>query len=355
MQYDDVLIKIFYQTISIVLVIMIQSFFYKGKDFKYLSQKRFLVSLPIILAIIIMFLFGFGNTLSLYIIVLTMSVFYLGLKQSLFIYLWFVVGHILSEHNINLIILYMMIILVTKLCLIWIEHYHKRLITVYVISMVFLNIELYLIHNILIYYMILNLAGLIIWGIVIYLTSYFHKKNVEYLHYQQKNCIDNTTKMKNYYCLLKQSYHLLRNEKSHISLLLINVDRLKDINSLYGNHCGDEVIKIVANCIKDNVNGYGFVYRLAGDTFCVIAINEKFKMMQTISERIRLRIELKDIIIDNNKIKISVSVGGYYGKIDSKNIDDYIEVAQDSLLNSKYSGRNRVFLNNQMVYYPNIM
>lgn len=355
MPLDHTIISITYQFFLLLILILTLSRFYNGKTYNHFYKRSAIFSLPVGLVIFLMYFLDLSQLLSVFILLLTLSTMYYGLKNSFFVYLFLVLANLLFEVNYTLLIAYLVMILITNLSLIWIKNYRKKIACVYFLSFIFLNVELYLSHSTQDYYILYNISCFTIWSLIVYIILFFNKRNRNILLHQVHLFNDKKTNINNYCCLLNQSFQFLKNKETNISLILINVDRLKNINKLYGNHCGDQVIKIVANSIKKNVEEFGNVYRLDGDTFCVVSINEKFKMMQTISERIRLEVAIKDLIIDNNKINLSVSIGGYYGKIESKNIDDYIEVAHESLLNSKYNGRNRVFLNNQMVYYPKIM
>ena len=161
--------------------------------------------------------------------------------------------------------------------------------------------------------------------------------------------LDKITNIDNYNSLLADAGRWLKKPTGLLSIILINIDRLKDINLLYGRGCGDDAIRAIAESIKTSIKSYGKLYRLSGDNFCIVAINERFKLMEIVSEKIRLHISDKNIIIDNNKIRLSVSIGGYHGPKSSKSISDYIEMAQDSLRNSKFLGRNTVLLINGLL------
>jgi diguanylate cyclase (GGDEF)-like protein len=55
-----------------------------------------------------------------------------------------------------------------------------------------------------------------------------------------------------------------------ISVLLADVDRLKEINDVKGHAVGDEVLKFVANYLTSCVRESDFVFRWGGDEFLVL-------------------------------------------------------------------------------------
>jgi len=63
--------------------------------------------------------------------------------------------------------------------------------------------------------------------------------------------------------------HAQRN-KSQVSLLFIDLDRFKHINDSRGHEVGDQVLRIVANRLGEQLRADDFVARLGGDEFAVI-------------------------------------------------------------------------------------
>ena len=59
-------------------------------------------------------------------------------------------------------------------------------------------------------------------------------------------------------------------EKSQVSLLFIDLDRFKHINDSQGHGVGDQVLRVVANRLFDQLRADDFVARLGGDEFAVI-------------------------------------------------------------------------------------
>lgn len=356
MNFESTLYVTIYQSACLFLFSLTIEYIYRGyEEHKSIIHKGIL-GIFIGVFLILMYVLNISKILALFMIILPVTMMYLGLGTTFYIYSIISIGNMMFMHiNIRFLIFYFLIIIISKLAMFLMKGYLRQLISVYILSSVFLNLELFVFSSYPWEYVVYNIVSLVIWFKLLFSTYKYHEVKIRYIEYQECAFLNKISNVNNYFCLLNHAKKLLKNKKNNISLILFNVDRLKDVNQLFGSQCGDKVIKIVSDIITKNISLYGVVYRLVGDTFCVIAIKEKFTIIQTISEKIRMEINKKEFIIDNNKINISVSVGGYHGEIASENIDDYIELAQQSLFSSKYHGRNRVILNNQMVYYPKII
>lgn len=62
-------------------------------------------------------------------------------------------------------------------------------------------------------------------------------------------------------------------EKSQVSLLFIDLDRFKHINDTQGHEVGDQVLRVVANRLDEQLRADDFVARLGGDEFAVVLMH----------------------------------------------------------------------------------
>ncbi|MFP5403815.1 MAG: putative bifunctional diguanylate cyclase/phosphodiesterase [Gammaproteobacteria bacterium] len=87
-------------------------------------------------------------------------------------------------------------------------------------------------------------------------------------------------------------------EKSQVSLLFIDLDRFKHINDSQGHEIGDQVLRIVASRLEDELRADDFVARLGGDEFAVILMHPPAsraasrvarKLIKAVSEPFKLK------------------------------------------------------------------
>lgn len=95
-----------------------------------------------------------------------------------------------------------------------------------------------------------------------------------------------------------------------LNAYLIDIDNFKTINDQHGHPFGDLCLQYVAGCIGEMFARDGDIcVRLGGDEFLVVTINHgEFEPHQRATE-LKRRISSKNIQVDNNDIKIGVSVG----------------------------------------------
>ena len=118
---------------------------------------------------------------------------------------------------------------------------------------------------------------------------------------------------------------------SRITVIVIDINGLKEINDSYGHFSGDDAIKTVARALKDTLGEKADIYRIGGDEF--VCISES-NILPYISQ-------FKDTIsfIDREKLyKLAVSIGySRFHEKYSKVIDDIICRADEKMYKDKKS------------------
>lgn len=100
-----------------------------------------------------------------------------------------------------------------------------------------------------------------------------------------------------------------RRLKNPLSLLLIDVDRFKDVNTTFGHLTGDVVLADTAALLKSSVRGSDAVFRYGGDEFVIILADTSGLGAAKVIERI------KACLVDWNRagslegFELSLSVG----------------------------------------------
>ena len=128
-----------------------------------------------------------------------------------------------------------------------------------------------------------------------------------------------------------------------LCLLLGDIDHFKKFNDTYGHQTGDQVLKLVASCVRENVKGKDTAARYGGEEFAVILPSTALKDAVTVSEHIRETVQSKRIVKRSTgeslgAITLSLGVAFY---VPGEPISEFIARADACLYAAKRAGRNR--------------
>lgn len=127
-----------------------------------------------------------------------------------------------------------------------------------------------------------------------------------------------------------------------VCILFCDLDNFKDINDKHGHLVGDQVLKVIANTLKDSVKGRDLVARYGGEEFSIILLNTSLQNAKGLAETIRKevaskRIQRKDTQESLGQITISFGVARY---VPSEGVESFMQRADRALYMSKRKGRN---------------
>jgi diguanylate cyclase (GGDEF)-like protein len=154
--------------------------------------------------------------------------------------------------------------------------------------------------------------------------------------------------------LLTESRRLPRT-RSHLSLLMADVDGFKAYNDALGHQAGDECLGQVARVIADGVRRAGdTVARYGGEEFAVLLPDTDAPGAAILAERIRAAVEERNIPhpgVPQGRVTISIGVATTSGK-DLPEPTVLVKSADRALYEAKRAGRNRVRVAETMTTGP---
>jgi diguanylate cyclase (GGDEF)-like protein/PAS domain S-box-containing protein len=122
-----------------------------------------------------------------------------------------------------------------------------------------------------------------------------------------------------------------------VDALLVDIDRFKRINDVYGHRVGDEVLREVAARLRGAMRGDDVVARFGGEEFCLLV--ETGGDLREIGERVRSAIAGDPVATSAGPLGVTVSVGGAVARRDP---DELLSAADAALYRAKHGGRDRV-------------
>jgi diguanylate cyclase (GGDEF)-like protein len=123
--------------------------------------------------------------------------------------------------------------------------------------------------------------------------------------------------------------------------VMAGIDHFKEINDNFGSDAGDQVIRLVAQCLQRATRSSDVVARTGGDEFLMILSHTDINGARILAERIRLDIAERPLVVNQQRIPVTLSVGvaGTSGETD---LDKLAQEANRAMQLAKRGGRNRV-------------
>ena len=135
-----------------------------------------------------------------------------------------------------------------------------------------------------------------------------------------------------------------REQGTALSLVLADIDNFKKVNDLFGHTIGDEILKMFARVLQDNVCARDTVARYGGEEFAVILPETEVERARQITERMRSQLEGMQLALNGSGQvigRITASFGiAELGQGDDA--DTLVQRADETLYQAKCAGRNRV-------------
>lgn len=135
-----------------------------------------------------------------------------------------------------------------------------------------------------------------------------------------------------------------REKQEPLCLMIFDIDYFKSFNDNYGHLTGDQVLRLVAMSLKQNVKGQDITARYGGEEFAVVLPNTAVRQALTVADHIRRAVMSKELKKKSTgeilgRVTISAGVALLHPQDDAEKL---IERADACLYAAKRNGRNRV-------------
>lgn len=136
--------------------------------------------------------------------------------------------------------------------------------------------------------------------------------------------------------------YLRRREAERFGLMLVDLDRFKSVNDVYGHPIGDQLLRAVADRLRWVVGEAGRCYRLGGDEFAITLVFDAGgeDRVRSIAHAIVREIG-RPFLIDERMHHIGASVGIALHPDDGREADTLMRRADVALYQAKEAGRGR--------------
>ncbi|MFW6029648.1 MAG: GGDEF domain-containing protein [Halanaerobiales bacterium] len=127
---------------------------------------------------------------------------------------------------------------------------------------------------------------------------------------------------------------------NQLAVILFDIDRLNNVNDVYGHTVGDKIIVQTSTLCGQNIRRSDYFGRWTGGQFVVVAPHSSQKGIMRLAERLKMKISNFDFI---NNIKLTASFGVV---VTTKNIgfDKLIWNVEKAMQKAKRIGKNNIVL-----------
>ncbi|WP_460656768.1 GGDEF domain-containing protein [Kribbella endophytica] len=136
--------------------------------------------------------------------------------------------------------------------------------------------------------------------------------------------------------------------RSSVGLLMLDLDKFKEINDTYGHPAGDRALRAVGESVRAEVRQGDLVARVGGDELAVLLPGASEVEVLEVAERIRDRLSALTVSVETvaNRTAIISGVPASFGAAVYPDVagtmDQLILAADNALLTAKRGGRNQI-------------
>lgn len=165
-------------------------------------------------------------------------------------------------------------------------------------------------------------------------------------HFKELSNIDALTRLHNrrfFTEIIESEFQWAERQGSSLSLIIVDVDKFKDINDKYGHQNGDRVLVSIAEKLHGALRTYDVASRYGGDEFVLLLPATPIAGALGVAERLRESINTMTLLPPMKSLLVTVSQGvATFTSEETSNVDSLFQQADFALYQAKQNGRNRV-------------
>jgi diguanylate cyclase (GGDEF)-like protein len=140
--------------------------------------------------------------------------------------------------------------------------------------------------------------------------------------------------------LWQREHSACERNRGAYALLMIDMDKLKEINDVFGHEAGNSAITLVAQCLQRSIRNTDHAARFGGDEFAVLLPGASPDVAEAVIKRVRHNVYKTTLDLRSRMIRCSVSIGVVSYPKDSKDMRDLRSLADDRMYRDKELRRN---------------
>jgi diguanylate cyclase (GGDEF)-like protein len=119
------------------------------------------------------------------------------------------------------------------------------------------------------------------------------------------------------------------------SLLMIDIDRLAEINETFGHEAGNSAIMLVAQCLQRSIRGTDTAARFGGDEFAVLLPGASPEVAESVVKRVRHNVYKTTLDLRSRMIRCTVSIGAVSFPRDGRDLRELMSTVDHKMYRDK--------------------
>ncbi|MBW8190877.1 GGDEF domain-containing protein [Neiella marina] len=118
-----------------------------------------------------------------------------------------------------------------------------------------------------------------------------------------------------------------RRSRQHLAIVLLDLDRFKQVNDDYGHLMGDRVLQAAAECLQEAIRGSDIAFRFGGDEYAALLVDCSEEACMLVQKRILEHFQQHPLL---KKLGVGVSVGAALSS-PADNIESWLARADEAM------------------------
>jgi len=133
----------------------------------------------------------------------------------------------------------------------------------------------------------------------------------------------------------QREHSVAEKSRSVYALLMIDMDKLSDINDDFGHEGGNSAIQLVAQCLQRSIRGTDTAARFGGDEFAVLLPGASQEVAEAVIKRVRHNVYKTTLDLRSRMIRCSVSIGVVNFPKDGRDIRELLGTVERNMYRDK--------------------
>lgn len=134
---------------------------------------------------------------------------------------------------------------------------------------------------------------------------------------------------------------LARRARQRLSVLVFDLDNLKQINDVKGHAAGDAAIRHIANLVSTEIREQDHLGRIGGDEFALVLPDTDLEGALTLAAKLRTSLRERPLMLSDGEMVLTLSIGAAEATVlDNISFDQLLAAADRQLYSVKQAGRD---------------